>query len=154
MKFAELLHKDHVLAKSSISDKEEAIRAMIELLRASGTIQDPSATMALVLERECEYPTGIGSGVAIPHTNCLQIREVAVALGTFPAGLDFGAEDGPAKLLILLLSPQGNSGGHLKLLARISRLARHELAGELLACNTVTELIQAVERVEQDFLEL
>ena len=110
---------------------------------------------SLVMEREDEYPTGIGEAVAIPHTNCLQISKPLVAVGTFPAGVDFAAADGlKASLLVLLLSPQGNSGGHLKMLARISRLARRGLAEELLACSDSLALIEKVELAEEDLLDM
>ncbi len=155
MKFAELLQKEHVLVHSPESDKPGAIRALVELLAGSGAISDANQAFSLVMEREDEYPTGIGEAVAIPHTNCLQISKPLVAVGTFPSGIDFAAADGlKANLLVLLLSPQGNSGGHLKMLARISRLARRGLAQELVACSDSHALIEKVELAEEDLLDM
>ncbi|MFA7331822.1 MAG: PTS sugar transporter subunit IIA [Candidatus Delongbacteria bacterium] len=154
MKLSHLLDTRHVLAVGQARDARDGIEQLVGLLAASGAVRDPARALELVLEREREYPTGIGSGVAIPHCNCLDQSEPVVALGLFDPGLDFQAPDGPAFLVFLLLSPSGNSGGHLKLLARISRLARHDLCARLRPRRTAADLLQGLQEAEQDFVDL
>lgn len=159
MKLSQLLQLRHVLATGQASDAREGIGQLVGLLAASGELHDPARALELVLERESDYPTGLGGGVAIPHSNCLAQDEPLVALGHFDPGLDFQAPDGPARLVFLLLSPSGNSGGHLKLLARISRLARHDLCARLLdsrttPCATAEDLLRGLQEAEQDFVDL
>jgi len=154
MKFSTLLTPDRVLVQGRADGSEGAIRALVERLVAAGGVADAGQALAMVMEREREYPTGIGGGVAIPHSNCVQVADSQVAVGLFPAGLDFGADDGPATLVVLLLSPAGNSGGHLKLLARISRLARHGLAQRLAALDSPAAVLAAIAAEERDYLDL
>jgi mannitol/fructose-specific phosphotransferase system IIA component (Ntr-type) len=154
MKLSQLLQTRHVLAGGRARDARDGIEQLVQLLAASGALQDPARALELVLERENDYPTGIGGGVAIPHSNCLTLDEPLVAMGSFDPGLDFQAADGPAELVFLLLSPPGNSGGHLKLLARISRLARHDVRSRLRLRVTAADLLVGLQEAEQDFLDL
>lgn len=150
MKFSTLLTPERILVQGRAADPEDAIRQLIDRLG----LADGGQAFEMVMEREREYPTGIGGGVAIPHSNCVQVQTSQVALGVFPDGLEFGADDGPATLVVLLLSPAGNSGGHLKLLARISRLARHGLAARLAALAGADEVLAAIAVEERDYLDL
>lgn len=154
MKLSHLLQTPHILAQGHARDAGEGIALLVDLLAASGALRNRERALELVLEREHDYPTGIGAGVAIPHSNCLAQAETLVALGHFPDGLDFQAPDGPAQLVFLLLCPPGQSGGHLKLLARVSRLARHDLRGRLAGRSTAEDLLRGLEEAEQDFLDL
>ncbi len=154
MKVSHLLQPALLRTGAHAADAEGAIRLLVDLVADAGLLKDPAIVRDLVLEREGEYPTGIGSGVAVPHCSCLELEESLVALAAFPDGVNFGAPDGPARLVFLLLSPPGNSGAHLKLLARISRLARHDICTRLAACHSPEALIAGVAAAEQDFLEL
>ncbi len=154
MKFADLLTEQHIVAGGSAGNREEAIRQLLEVLCSTGDLPDTGRAYELIMEREREYPTGLGGGVAVPHTNCLELERSLVAMGSFPAGVDFGAEDGPSTLIFLVLGSPNTSSAHLKLLARISRLAIHGLAEQVLRLSTPEELLSAVCEQEKDFLEL
>lgn len=154
MKVSHLLQPALLQTGAHAADAEGAIRLLVDRMAQAGFLKDPPEVLRLVLEREREYPTGIGSGVAVPHCSCLELDESLVALAAFPEGVDFGAPDGPVRLVFLLLSPPGNSGAHLKLLARISRLARHDICTRLAACTSPDALVAGVAAAEQDFLEL
>jgi|GEM_PF-2535854 len=154
MKVSHLLQPSLILAGARAGDAGEAIRLLVAQVAGTGVLKHPQGTLDLVLEREQEYPTGIGSGVAVPHCSCLELDESLVALAAFPEGVDFGAPDGKAQLVFLILSPPGNSGAHLKLLARISRMARHDICFRLATCDSAEALIAGVAAAEQDFLEL
>jgi mannitol/fructose-specific phosphotransferase system IIA component (Ntr-type) len=154
MRFVDLLHPERLLVQGQATVAEEAIRQLVGRLQATGALADAAAVLALVLEREEQYPTGIGAGVALPHCCCAPIAEPVIAVGHYPQGLDFGAPDGPATLVVLLLSPSDHSSGHLKLLARISRLARQGLAQRAQNAASAGQLIATVAAVERDFLDL
>ena len=74
-------------------------------------------------ERERLGSTGIKDGLAIPHGKLGGLAQLTACVGLSKAGVDFGAMDKePSRVFIVLLSPEHNSGDHLKALARISRL--------------------------------
>ncbi len=154
MKLSDMLDPQHVIAHGQAENREAAIKQLLERLIASGSLPNDNQALKLILERERDYPTGIGGGVAIPHTNCVNIDEPLVAMGTFDPPVDFGAEDGPAWLVFLLLGSLSISSSHLKLLARISRLSRHGLAGRMQRLDQVDALLAAVRAEEEDFLDL
>jgi mannitol/fructose-specific phosphotransferase system IIA component (Ntr-type) len=78
-------------------------------------------------ERESQSSTGVGEGVAIPHCFLEGLKQSVCLLAQVPEGIDFDAIDGaPVKVLFVLLSPPDARMAHLRLLARISRIAMRE----------------------------
>jgi mannitol/fructose-specific phosphotransferase system IIA component (Ntr-type) len=154
MKFASMVQPSFVLVNARADDAETAIQMILDHAEESGEVKLPSNSLAMILERERNYPTGIGGGVAIPHTNCLELVDTFVAVGYFPEGVNFGGPDGVSKLIVLLLSPPGNSNLHLKMLARISRLTRGGIATSFEDSPTPESLIEGLAECEKEFLEL
>lgn len=155
MKFTDLLSDAHIVVADAPADKTAAIALLVNTLHDRGMLVRPQDALSLVLEREAEYPTGIGCGVAIPHANTWATEEPFVALGIFRSGLDFGAPDGQAAtVLVLLLTATGMTSTHLKLLARISRLAKHGLAERVAGLSESAAILHALENCEHDFLDI
>src|SRR5205807_1112693 len=103
-----------------------------------------------VLEREATRTTGIGNGVAIPHSRCPGLDKLMIAVGKCPVPIEFGSIDGrPVTWIWLLASPAEQTNAHLQALARISRLmAIEKFRRDLAAAPTpaaVMELIAAQE---------
>lgn len=79
----------------------------------------------LLLERERLQSTGIGDGVAIPHTALEDAQAQAAALLVCPRGIDFESIDGERVSIVFgVVGPKRATGEHLRTLARISRLLR------------------------------
>ena len=70
MKLSDFMVSDAILADLRVKSKEDAVRAMIESLRKGGSIkeEDEESIVAAILKREELGSTGIGNGVAVPHT--------------------------------------------------------------------------------------
>ena len=69
--------------------------------------------------------TGVGEGVAIPHTKLPGLTSLVAAFGRSKKGIAFDAIDNqPVRLVFVLLVPEDSAGAHLKALARISRLLK------------------------------
>src|SRR3989449_2106756 len=81
--------------------------------------------LGAILERERQFPTGIGYGVAVPHGRCPALPGLVVVAGTTPAPIPYETIDGePVRLFFLLARPQSPARVPLKALSRISRLGR------------------------------
>jgi PTS system fructose-specific IIA component/PTS system nitrogen regulatory IIA component len=79
------------------------------------------------MKREELGSTGIGRGVAVPHTKHASVEKLIGTVGVSPAGLDFESLDGQsASLFFLLVSPPDRPGDHLRALENISRQLRDE----------------------------
>lgn len=82
-----------------------------------------SAIQAL-LDREKLGSTATGEGVAIPHSKVPDFPGIRVAFGRHDKGIKFDAPDEkPVQLFFLILAPNDAPAVHLKLLAKIARLA-------------------------------
>jgi PTS system nitrogen regulatory IIA component len=107
-----------------IKDKAAAIRVLSELLSSAVGVEQQTLDR-LLMERERLQSTGIGDGVAIPHTSVDTAPGQAAALVLCPRGVPFEAIDGAdVNIIFGVVGPKRATGEHLKTLARISRLLR------------------------------
>ena len=70
-------------------------------------------------------PTGIEGGIGIPHARSAHVTEPTLGFGRSPAGVDFGAADGPATLIFLIAAPAGGGSEHMTILASLARRLVH-----------------------------
>jgi nitrogen PTS system EIIA component len=129
MRLSEILTPDRILidpAGSLVKGKPDALRLLAELLSpAVGATRDE--VESLLGERERLQSTGIGDGVAIPHSSLDSAERQAAALLLIPQGVEFEAIDGASVRIIFgVVGPKRATGEHLRTLARISRLLRDE----------------------------
>ena len=70
MRLGEFVVRDAIIPSLSATSKEAVIRAMVESLRDAGQVRaaDTEDVIRAILKRELLGSTGIGRGVAIPHT--------------------------------------------------------------------------------------
>ncbi|QRM35960.1 PTS sugar transporter subunit IIA [Microvirga sp. VF16] len=97
-----------------------------ELARsAAGSTLNKDMVRHAVLERGQASTFGFGRGVAIPHAAIPGLDSPLGAFARVKPALDFGAADDiPADLVFLLLSPDGDDPMHLRALARVVRRLR------------------------------
>jgi mannitol/fructose-specific phosphotransferase system IIA component (Ntr-type) len=110
-------------------DKDSAVRAMVRILMAGKgfTRNDFELTANAILSREGIGSTGIGCGVAVPHTRHPTTSEPLVGWFVSRDGIDFEALDSePVDLFCCLVSPQNRPDYHLGLLEWISWLLKRE----------------------------
>ena len=123
-------------------ERRGAIRELSDAI-ASAHGLDADAVDACVWEREELGSTGMGQGLAIPHARLAGIPEPLLALGLSPPGIDFNANDGElARVIFLILTPQGVPGDEIELLADIGRTFQdRDLAARVLQVSSFTELL-------------
>ena len=79
------------------------------------------------MKREDLGSTGIGRGVAVPHTKHPSVSRLVGTVAVSHSGVDFESLDGePVQLFFLLVSPPDRPGDHLRALENISRQLRDE----------------------------
>lgn len=128
MRLTEVLTPERVLvdrAGADLQDKDSALRRLASLLAGPGKAPEESVH-ALLEERERVQSTGIGDGVAIPHAFLDEAVGQAAALLVCPRGIAFDAIDSaPVGIVFGVIGPRNETGAHLRMLARISRLLRN-----------------------------
>jgi PTS system nitrogen regulatory IIA component len=119
--------------EGSVRNKADALKILADLL-ATGLNCDPDTVRELFAERERLQSTGIGDGVAIPHTSLEAATRRAAALVLSKKGVPFDAIDGADVHIVLgVIGPKDATGEHLRVLARVSRLLRDESTRRALA---------------------
>lgn len=150
MRLTEFLRRDFVLLRVESRDVEGVIGELSAKAGAAG-VGDPRIISEKLLERERLYPTVMGSGLAIPHAAVpgLSAPVIGVALAG-GAPVPFGpSEQGAVRVFFVLLSPPGHEREHVKLLARICRLVRHDGFMESLeAARDPDEVVDIIESVD------
>lgn len=105
--------------------KQDVTRSLAARLAAGGRVTDLEGFLADVAAREEQMPTGLEGGIGIPHARSSHVTEPTLAFGRCPAGVDFGAADGPAHLVFLIAAPDGGGAEHMKILAALARRLVH-----------------------------
>ena len=117
---------------ASASDKDAAIRRLVELAHAGGRVTDVDQLLADVRAREQQMPTGLEGGIGIPHARSSAVRIPTLVFARSEAGIDFGAADGPARIVFLIAAPDDGEGEHLTVLAALARRLVHQSFREAL----------------------
>ncbi len=121
----EFVSRDAVIRRLEVSNKLEAIAALVNRLHSTGDLRQDAvdSIIAAIAKREELGPTGIGGGLAVPHTTHPSVSRIVGAIGYSRSGIDFGSLDGqPVHTVVMVLSPPGKPGEHLRALEQISRL--------------------------------
>lgn len=145
MRLSDLLTPSRIRVPLQASSKEGVLRELVELLLA-GDGDQAEEVLGAILERERQFPTGIGYGVAVPHGRTPALSSLALVAGTTAAPVAYETIDGePVRLFFLLAGPESHAGAHVKALSRISRLVRREpVRARLLGARTPEEFYRTL----------
>ena len=144
MKIANILSRDAVLPHVKAKSKKQLL-GELAALAAAKTKLDESMVLDALIERERLGTTGIGFGVALPHTRLPKLKKIFCGFAKSDP-VDFEAVDNkPVDLAFVLLVPEEAGADHLKALARLSRLLKdEEVVAALRQAKTAEELYDLV----------
>jgi PTS system fructose-specific IIA component/PTS system nitrogen regulatory IIA component len=145
MKFADFINVDSIRANLKASTKEAVIREMVGALAEAGQVRgdDLEGIIKAIMKREELGSTGIGRGVAVPHTKHPSVDHLVGTVAVSAAGVDFNSLDGEkVQLFFLLVSPPDRPGDHLRALENISRQLRDGMFCKFLKQSKSAEEIQ------------
>lgn len=150
MKITELLDINSIDLNPQISNKEEAIDHLVNLLDQSGKLNDKEIYKESVLNREKQSTTGIGDGVAIPHGQSEGVKTAGLSAMVVKEGLDFKSLDGqPTYLFFMIGAPKDSGGAHLQALAQLSTLLMEEdFRNALINASSKEEFLQLIDAKE------
>ena len=132
-------------------NKNSVIRELYDNIKSTGKIKDEALGYKDVCLREEMGSTGIGKGVALPHTKTKAVDEVVLTLGISKEGVEYGSVDEESvKILFMFLCPEEKTQEYLKVLARISRWIREESFRErLLKAKSKEEIMEIIKNEEK-----
>lgn len=129
MKFADFVNPKTIRANLDATDKEGVIRELVQAVLDGGGIKKDEfeSIVKAILKREELGSTGIGRGVAVPHTKHPSVDHLVGTVAVSTEGVDFSSLDGEkVYLFFLLISPPDRPGDHLRALENISRQLRDD----------------------------
>ena len=151
MRLSDLLTPNRIRVPLQAQSKEGVLRELVALALGGGGnggagVGAGDEVLQAILERERQFPTGIGYGVAVPHGKTPALAHLVVVAGSTPAPVPYETVDGePVRLFFLLAGPESQAGAHVKALSRISRLVRREpVRARLLAARTPDEFYRSL----------
>lgn len=146
MKISDYLRQDHICFLSS-SDRNSALKALVENLAKSNQITDKDSFYCAILEREKISSTGIGIGIAIPHAKLPSIKHFFLSIGILSKGIEWSAIDGQSVRAIFLIGgPDNNPSLYLQILSQLTQLLRNEeLRKKIFSSSSAHELLKLFE---------
>lgn len=145
MKFADFISVKAIRADLEAEDKPGVISELVQSLLDAGEVdaEEKENIVAAILRREDLGSTGIGRGVAVPHTKHPSVQKLVGTVGVSTDGVDFDSLDGEkVQLFFLLVSPPERPGDHLRALENISRQLRDDTFCRFLKQSKSVEDIQ------------
>lgn len=123
MKFADFILVDAIRTEIKATDKEGVIREMVQAILDAGGIKQSEyeGIVQSILKREQLGSTGIGRGIAVPHTKHSSVDHLVGTIAVSQDGIDFESLDcEKVNLFFLLISPMDHPGEHLRALEHIT----------------------------------
>jgi len=124
MKFADFVLNNAVQAGIKATDKQGVIREMVQSILDAGGVKkdDYEGIVKAIIKREELGSTGIGRGIAVPHTKHPSVKRLVGCVAVSGDGIDFDSLDcEKVQLFFLLISPPDCPGDHLRALEHITR---------------------------------
>ena len=155
MKIQDLLRKDVMLLDLQATEKTAVIEEMIKSLVDHGYVTDFEIFKEGILAREALTSTGLGEGIAMPHSKNSAVKEATVLFAKSNKGVDYESLDGqPTDLFFMIAAPEGANDTHLAALAELSQyLMKDGFADKLRKVSSPDEVIALFDQASEKAAE-
>lgn len=155
MKIQDLLQKNAMILSLNATNKADAISEMVQKLVDTGYVTDFDTFKDGILAREALTTTGLGEGIAMPHSKNAAVKEAVVLFAKKDGGLDYESLDGqPTDLFFMIAAPDGANDTHLAALAELSKyLMKDGFADSLRSTTTPDQVLATFNAAEAATVE-
>jgi fructose-specific phosphotransferase system IIA component len=154
MKFSDFVSREAIKGDLVADDKEGVIREMVQALLDAGKIAptEVDSIIKAIMKREELGSTGIGRGVAVPHTKHPSVERLIGTVAVSSEGVDFNSLDGEkVNLFFLLISPPDRPSDHLRALENVSRQLRDDgFCRFLKQSKTAADILQLLDEADNN----
>ncbi len=155
MKIIDLLSVDAMIMDLKATEKSAAIKEMVHQLYQTGRINDQEMFESGIVARENQTSTGLGDGIAMPHSKNSAVVKPTVLFAKSNQGVDYESLDGqPTYLFFMIAAPEGANDTHLQALAGLSRLLLNpELIAQLKEATEPEEIMNLFDQAQKKYDE-
>jgi PTS system nitrogen regulatory IIA component len=119
----QFLDVDRISTGADVSSKKRLLQMLAELLAMGDAELTKEAVFERLTERERLGSTGLGHGIALPHSRMAEVAEARCAFMQLRQGIDYDAIDNrPVDLAFALLVPADANETHLQLLSALAAM--------------------------------
>ncbi len=150
MKLTDYLTEKNIRIGINGESKDEIIGELLNIVSSVSPEININEALTGLKKRERLGSTGIGGGVAIPHSGIKSCSRILPVIAIAPEGVNYSSLDGdPVRIFFLILYPEDQINMQLKFLARVSRLLRNcSLRDSLIKCTTPEDAINILIKYE------
>ncbi len=154
MRIWKLLQKENIFLKIGLLDKEAILHYIADVCKQNNFVTDSGLIYNGLETREQTMSTGIGNGIALPHTTSADTNKPYVILIHLANPVDFDAIDNkPVDIILAMIIPESETNLHLQILARVSRLCmKPEFLDSIRKANKVDELQEIIKATEEKLI--
>lgn len=152
MRIIDLLDKKSINLNLKSTDKTSVINELVDLVDASGNLNNKNEYKQEILARESKSTTGIGEGIAIPHAKTKAVKKACLASGVSKTGIDYDSLDGAlSNLFFMIATPDGANDTHLEVLSRLSTILMDEnFRSSLINASSADEFLSLIDKTESE----
>lgn len=156
MEIREILDTERIFLDIPLPDKDAVLRFAAEAFAVSGIVADADTLYDGMLEREETMSTGIGKGLAIPHSSSPDTKDPAIVVIRLAEPIDYDAIDGvQVKIVVALVAPEHDPDLHLRMLADLARLCQHpDFMKAAQTARDQESLLDDIRRIEKQIVVL
>lgn len=142
MNITEMIDEKLVSFDFDARTKDDVLKGLGQMMYDAGKVNDLNKYIEGLYEREAEFSTGVGNGVAIPHCKSDCVREAAFTLVKLKNPVEWETLDGrPVDYVIMLAAPNTSDNVHLKMLSKLAaNLMDDDFRESLKSASTVKEI--------------
>lgn len=144
MQIKDFISEEGIVFSSSVSSKKRALEILSETLTYQAQDLNKNKVLDALLAREKLGTTGLGNGIAIPHSRMPDLDNIYVSILKLEEGIEYEASDElPVTFLFSLIVPEDANDEHLQLLASLAELLDNKkLRDSIQECSNASELYQ------------
>ncbi len=146
MQIKDFISEEGIVFSTSVSSKKRALEILSETLTYQAQDLNKNKVLDALLAREKLGSTGLGNGIAIPHSRMPELDNIYVSILKLEEGIEYEASDElPVTFLFSLIVPEDANDEHLQLLASLAELLDNEkLRESIQKCSNASELYQTL----------
>ena len=146
VELSQFVRRDLAFDVPKASSQREAFELVAARFAERKIITDPAALVEELVRREQQGSTGVGHGIALPHTMLADATQIAVAVVRLGTALDWDAMDHePVKLFVVIVAPAGQREEYLPVLAEVARsLNQPDVRDAVLRARDIDHAVRAI----------